>query len=681
MKQITKQLISVILVITLLSALCPMTFAYSQVGNGSSGQDVRTMQTMLNTVMKAGLSVDGICGPKSVAAIKSFQSAYGLSADGICGKNTWAKLEEAYNNINKRCTSHSKGSYLWPETAHPHYQYYKCANCGETFTDGSTTSMSSCATCNPPKKAETQTQQATSTHATIRNGSQGQDVRTLQTMLNAVMNAGLSVDGICGAKTVAAVKNFQKAYALSVDGVCGKNTWAKLEEVYHNGDKIPHIDTPVISGSTTLANDIVAKAESLINQYPYVWGGESPSEGGFDCTGLVYYVYSTCCGVNMTLSQARSKSALLAMGTKITNKNDFKPGDIVQFNYAHVAIFVGNNMIVEASSSKQIIRKRSIANDNDVAYAVRLSEVSQEQKRKCTNHTKGSYLWPETAHPHYQYYKCAACGETFTDGSTTSMSSCKTCNPPKKMCSSHRFNSANGNNCINCDYIYTPLFTTVNKTYQAARDDVAVRNNYYAKSGNIVKHMKKDERVRIVSSFRNSVGNLWYKTSDGNYIFSDNLVEAQSATAYGDTGIVTFSKASDGGIYLTKNFKVSEFACKDGSDEIPIDMKLVDWLQQIRDHFGASVTITSGYRSPSHNKKIGGASNSYHLYGRAADIVVAGHTPKEVAQYAASIGVRGIELNAPYGYVHIDTRDSKYWFVPTWSNGKIIGYNAVSNFN
>ncbi len=537
MKQATKKLTSILLVVLLLITLCPVSFAYSQVGNGSQGEDVKTMQTMLNTVMNAGLSVDGICGPKSVSAIKNFQRAYGLSADGICGKNTWTKLEAEYN-ARTRCTNHTKGTYLWPETAHPHYQYYKCGNCGETFTDGSTTSMSSCSTCNPlpqPSTTESVTS-ATPSHAIIRNGSQGEDVKVMQKMLNKVMGSNLVVDGICGIKSVTAIKNFQRAYGLSADGICGKNTWTKLEAEYN-------------------------------------------------------------------------------------------------------------------------------------------------ARTRCTNHTKGTYLWSETAHPHYQYYKCGNCGETFTDGSATSMSSCFTCNPPPKQCSSHRFNSANGNNCLNCNYVYTPAFTTVNKTYQAAREAVAVRNNYYAKAGSIVKHMKKGEKVRIVSSFRNSVGNLWYKTSDGYYIFSDNLIESQSTTAFGDTGIVNFSKASDGGIYLTKNFKVSEFACKDGSDNIPIDMELVGWLQQIRDHFGASVTITSGYRSSSHNEKIGGATDSYHLYGRAADIVVSGHAPKEVAQYAASIGVRGIELNAPYGYVHIDTRDTKYWFVPTWSNGKIVGYRAVSNFD
>jgi uncharacterized protein YcbK (DUF882 family) len=51
----------------------------------------------------------------------------------------------------------------------------------------------------------------------------------------------------------------------------------------------------------------------------------------------------------------------------------------------------------------------------------------------------------------------------------------------------------------------------------------------------------------------------------------------------------------------------------------------------LRDAVGKSISITSGYRSSQHNKKIGGAKDSQHVKGMAADIKVAGMTPKEVA--------------------------------------------------
>lgn len=55
----------------------------------------------------------------------------------------------------------------------------------------------------------------------IKNGSRGEGAKWVQWHLNAVLNAGLVVDGIFGAKSVAALKTFQKANKLVVDGLCG----------------------------------------------------------------------------------------------------------------------------------------------------------------------------------------------------------------------------------------------------------------------------------------------------------------------------------------------------------------------------------------------------------------------------------------------------------------------------
>ena len=63
---------------------------------------------------------------------------------------------------------------------------------------------------------------------TLRNGSRGTQVMVLQYMLNAKGYSAGKDDGIFGAKTLAAVKAFQKAYGLTVDGIVGKNTWSKL---------------------------------------------------------------------------------------------------------------------------------------------------------------------------------------------------------------------------------------------------------------------------------------------------------------------------------------------------------------------------------------------------------------------------------------------------------------------
>ncbi len=75
------------------------------------------------------------------------------------------------------------------------------------------------------------------TYSTVKKGSKGSDVKTLQTMLNKVDNAGLDVDGVFGSGTEKAVKAFQKSQKLTVDGIVGKNTWAALEKAYNSSAK------------------------------------------------------------------------------------------------------------------------------------------------------------------------------------------------------------------------------------------------------------------------------------------------------------------------------------------------------------------------------------------------------------------------------------------------------------
>lgn len=129
-----------------------------------------------------------------------------------------------------------------------------------------------------------------------------------------------------------------------------------------------------------------------------------------------------------------------------------------------------------------------------------------------------------------------------------------------------------------------------------------------------------------------------------------------------------YSLAKDGETRVSPNFKVKEFKCKDGSDEILLDSSFViSKLQAIRDHFGKPITINSAYRTISYNKKIGGAKNSYHTKGRAFDIVVKETPLDEVCKFAQSIGVKGIiRYNT---FVHIDSRDSVYYALN--NNGKI----------
>lgn len=111
---------------------------------------------------------------------------------------------------------------------------------------------------------------------------------------------------------------------------------------------------------------------------------------------------------------------------------------------------------------------------------------------------------------------------------------------------------------------------------------------------------------------------------------------------------------------LSKNFDAKEMACKDGNYEMLVSPDLIAILEKIREHFNAPVIINSGYRTPAWNKKVGGASNSYHCKGMAADIYVKGHTTKEVAEYATSIMEKYGGIIRYSNFVHIDVRENKY---------------------
>ena len=123
--------------------------------------------------------------------------------------------------------------------------------------------------------------------------------------------------------------------------------------------------------------------------------------------------------------------------------------------------------------------------------------------------------------------------------------------------------------------------------------------------------------------------------------------------------IKAYSKAKDGNKKLSTNFRVKEFACTDGSDPVFIDSELVTVLQNIRTHFGASVTITSAYRTPGRNKAVGGQTYSQHLYGKAADIKVKGVAPKQVAAYAEKLLQNKGGIGIYNTFTHIDVRSTK----------------------
>jgi len=108
---------------------------------------------------------------------------------------------------------------------------------------------------------------------------------------------------------------------------------------------------------------------------------------------------------------------------------------------------------------------------------------------------------------------------------------------------------------------------------------------------------------------------------------------------------------------LSAHFSRAEFA-EHGSGALPGGMparRLVDVLEAIRAASGGrALTIVSGYRSPAYNRSVGGAPDSQHIYGRAADLPP-GYCTAEVAQRAGAVGIGVCD-----GWVvHVDVRPTR----------------------
>lgn len=122
-----------------------------------------------------------------------------------------------------------------------------------------------------------------------------------------------------------------------------------------------------------------------------------------------------------------------------------------------------------------------------------------------------------------------------------------------------------------------------------------------------------------------------------------------------------YSLKNHGEKKIAHNFKVKEFACKDGSDYILIDDEVLDVLQTMRYKINKPINIISGYRTIDYNKKINGALNSYHCKGQAVDIIVNNYDKIELALLAVSCGAYGVIVYDNQNYIHIDTREHFYF--------------------
>ncbi|QSX04756.1 peptidoglycan-binding protein [Sedimentibacter sp. zth1] len=165
---------------------------------GDIGNDVATIEVKLNRIGKNYPAIpqveeDGVYGPKTEEAVKTFQKIFNLNPDGIVGKSTWYKINYIYTAVKELGELTSEGISV--------------TDLYRPFADK------------------------------LQLGSYGIEVKTLQYYLDFISFYNdnidpVTIDGIFGEKTENAVKQFQKEYGLEVNGIVDLKNFRKLEEVY-----------------------------------------------------------------------------------------------------------------------------------------------------------------------------------------------------------------------------------------------------------------------------------------------------------------------------------------------------------------------------------------------------------------------------------------------------------------
>ena len=183
----------------------PQSYPGSPLRQGSTGAAVFTLQRQLNRITKdypflGLLTVDGIFGRKMTETVKKFQKQFNLTADGVVGRSTWYKISYIYVSVKDLAELTSEGETF-----------------SGTLPDSSWNFGSS----------------------VLKQGSTGSEVEQMQFWLSTLAQyessiPSVTVDGVYGSGTAAAVRAFQRLYGLTVDGIVGLTTWTELYDQFRN---------------------------------------------------------------------------------------------------------------------------------------------------------------------------------------------------------------------------------------------------------------------------------------------------------------------------------------------------------------------------------------------------------------------------------------------------------------
>lgn len=132
------------------------------------------------------------------------------------------------------------------------------------------------------------------------------------------------------------------------------------------------------------SNEIVRVARGYLGQ-PYVWGGESEAEGGYDCSGFVYSVLNKC-GMKVPRTTAQGYSAL---GKKVSN---IQSADLLYFGKSvkritHIAIAINSTQMIESQGNSKNTKTNkgkgvsitNISHRNDLVLVKRIVDFKEEK--------------------------------------------------------------------------------------------------------------------------------------------------------------------------------------------------------------------------------------------------------------------------------------------------------------
>ena len=314
---------------------------------GSTGSDVKDLQTKLKKLGYYDAYVDGDYGDTTVAAVKAFQKKYNLTADGIAGKETLKKLDSVYENANSDKDDDSlrmgdSGSAVKDlQTKLKKLGYYD-GTVDSTFGSGTYAAVRAfqkkynltadgVAGSETLKKLDSAYKNADSDKddGSLRKGATGSAVKDLQTKLKKLGFYNASIDGDYGDTTVAAVRAFQKKYNLTADGVAGSETLKKLDSAYKNADSNTSTDDDSLrKGATgTAVKTLQTNLKKLGFYTAYVDGSfGSTTESAVKAFQKKYGLTADGVAGSATLKKIESAVASASSGKITTERLDWFNG-------------------------------------------------------------------------------------------------------------------------------------------------------------------------------------------------------------------------------------------------------------------------------------------------------------------------------------------------------------------